>query len=123
MIGHMSPSMQSASVHQLRSSLSLVVPSDSEADCQRPGRVIGQLVSALGRLPVKAAVVVAAIFGLAALWASPAPAATGVRDVVFVGNNWDGTADVIDPHRNFKRVARINIIPDIQPPTPTRRCR
>ncbi|MEK6328337.1 MAG: serine/threonine protein kinase [Actinomycetota bacterium] len=55
-----------------------------------------------------------AVFGLAALWATPAPAATGVRDAVFVGNNWDGTAHVIDPNRNFRRIARINIIPDIQ---------
>ncbi len=55
-----------------------------------------------------------AVFGLAALWATPAPAATGVRDAVFVGNNWDGTAHVIDPNRNFRKVARINIIPDIQ---------
>jgi DNA-binding beta-propeller fold protein YncE len=31
--------------------------------------------------------------------------------VLFVGNNWDGTADVIGP-RTFKRVARLNIIPD-----------
>jgi YVTN family beta-propeller protein len=31
---------------------------------------------------------------------------------VFVGNNWDGTADVINP-RSYERVARINIIPDI----------
>ena len=79
-------------------------------------------MSALGRLPVKAAVIVVAALGMATVWA-PSASATGVRDVVFVGNNWDGTADVIDPHRNFKRVARINIIPDIQPPTPTRRCR
>ncbi len=34
------------------------------------------------------------------------------RDVLFVGNNWDGTADVIQPRR-FGRLARINIIPDI----------
>jgi hypothetical protein len=43
-----------------------------------------------------------------------------VRDVVFVGNNWEGTADVLrfvrKPNgkgRKFKRVARLNIIPDI----------
>jgi YVTN family beta-propeller protein len=35
------------------------------------------------------------------------------RDVLFVGNNWDGTADVIQP-RKFGRLARINIIPDIE---------
>jgi YVTN family beta-propeller protein len=62
----------------------------------------------------KAAVVAVAAFALVALWAAPASAAPpGLRDVVFVGNNWDGTADVIDPHSNFRRVTRINIIPDI----------
>ena len=30
-----------------------------------------------------------------------------------MGNNWDGTADVIQP-RKFKSIARINIIPDIE---------
>jgi len=30
-----------------------------------------------------------------------------------VGNNWDGTADVIDP-RSFARVTRLNVIPDKQ---------
>ncbi len=34
------------------------------------------------------------------------------RDVLYVGNNWDGTADVVQPRR-FRRIARINIIPDI----------
>jgi DNA-binding beta-propeller fold protein YncE len=34
------------------------------------------------------------------------------RDVLYVGNNWDGTADVIQPRR-FRRLARLNIIPDI----------
>ncbi len=35
------------------------------------------------------------------------------RSVLYVGNNWDGTADVIQPRR-FRRLARINIIPDIK---------
>src|SRR5688500_16701763 len=34
------------------------------------------------------------------------------RNVLYVGNNWDGTADVVQPRR-FRRIARINIIPDI----------
>jgi YVTN family beta-propeller protein len=38
----------------------------------------------------------------------------GIRHVVFVGNNWDGTADVIYPKAHYKRVARINIVPDLQ---------
>ena len=35
----------------------------------------------------------------------------GLRDVVVVGNNWEGTADVFDPH-TFERIKRINIVPD-----------
>jgi DNA-binding beta-propeller fold protein YncE len=44
--------------------------------------------------------------------AAPAQAATATtQDALYVGNNWDGTADVINP-QNFKRIARLNIIPD-----------
>jgi YVTN family beta-propeller protein len=39
----------------------------------------------------------------------PRPPAT--RDVLAVSNNWEGTADLVDP-RTFKRIARLNIIPD-----------
>jgi hypothetical protein len=49
---------------------------------------------------------------------SPASAAEGtgeppdgVRRVVFVGNNWDGTADILAP-RTFRRLASVNVIPD-----------
>jgi DNA-binding beta-propeller fold protein YncE len=50
--------------------------------------------------------------------AAPAASSTGVAPVLFVGNNWDGTADVIrqggtSTQPTFKRVARLNIIPDI----------
>jgi YVTN family beta-propeller protein len=44
--------------------------------------------------------------------AAAAPNAPDARDVLYVGNNWDGTADVVDP-QTFQVVARINIIPDI----------
>lgn len=37
--------------------------------------------------------------------------APGVRRAVFVGNNWDGTASIVTPG-SFKRLGRINIIPD-----------
>jgi YVTN family beta-propeller protein len=37
--------------------------------------------------------------------------APGMRDVLLVGNNWDGTADVIDV-RSYQRLRRINVIPD-----------
>jgi DNA-binding beta-propeller fold protein YncE len=35
-----------------------------------------------------------------------------IRHVLYVGNNWDGTADVIQP-RKLRRIARINIVPDL----------
>ncbi|MFF4504424.1 YncE family protein [Streptomyces sp. NPDC001401] len=50
--------------------------------------------------------------------ATAASAATGsataaaLREVMFVGNNWDGTADVIKSTGDFAKVGRINVIPD-----------
>ncbi|KRD19368.1 MULTISPECIES: YncE family protein [unclassified Streptomyces] len=50
--------------------------------------------------------------------ASAAPAATdsstaaALREVLFVGNNWEGTADVIKSSGDFAKVGRINVIPD-----------
>src|SRR5688572_9420067 len=40
-------------------------------------------------------------------WANPSP----TRAILTVGNNWDGTADLVDPV-TFKRLARLNIVPD-----------
>ncbi|NLU70370.1 YncE family protein [Streptomyces sp. HNM0574] len=31
---------------------------------------------------------------------------------MFVGNNWDGTADVVEPGGDLARIGRINVIPD-----------
>ncbi len=48
--------------------------------------------------------------------AAPASAQTGppgTLDVLFVGNNWDGTADVVDP-LTFRRLDRIDIVPDLE---------
>ena len=39
--------------------------------------------------------------------------APGLKRVVFVGNNWAGTADVVDP-RTFRRLGRVNVIPDYE---------
>jgi len=41
------------------------------------------------------------------------PARPDTLPVMFVGNNWDGTADIVDAH-TFKRLARIDTIPDRQ---------
>ncbi|MDT0390321.1 YncE family protein [Streptomyces dubilierae] len=35
-----------------------------------------------------------------------------LREVLFVGNNWDGTADVIESTGDFARIGRINVVPD-----------
>jgi DNA-binding beta-propeller fold protein YncE len=53
-----------------------------------------------------------AALAAASIAAPPASAAPKTRDVLFVGNNWDGTADVVAP-RKFKRLARINVVPDL----------
>jgi DNA-binding beta-propeller fold protein YncE len=67
------------------------------------------------RRPRVAALIVALLATTLAL----APAADAKRkrarpksaSVLYVGNNWAGTADVVHPTR-FKRLARINIVPD-----------
>ncbi|MFD5840489.1 YncE family protein [Streptomyces chartreusis] len=38
--------------------------------------------------------------------------AAALREVLFVGNNWDGTADVIRSSGDFAKIGRINVIPD-----------
>lgn len=45
--------------------------------------------------------------------ASASPAAPGgLREVLFVGNNWDGTADVIRSSGDFAKIGRISVVPD-----------
>lgn len=39
-------------------------------------------------------------------------AADGLREVLFVGNNWDGTADVLASRGDLAKIGRINVIPD-----------
>ncbi len=57
--------------------------------------------------------IVAAVVALAAALAPPAAVAAGdgLRDVLIVGNNWDGTADVLDVP-SYERLRRINVVPD-----------
>ncbi|HSE09210.1 MAG TPA: serine/threonine protein kinase [Nocardioidaceae bacterium] len=42
---------------------------------------------------------------------TPLPTSDETRDVMFVGNNWEGTATVIDA-RTYRRIKTINTIPD-----------
>ncbi|WP_433234588.1 YncE family protein [Actinomadura nitritigenes] len=43
---------------------------------------------------------------------SAAAQAAPLREVMFVGNNWDGTADVINPSGDFAKIGRIDVVPD-----------
>jgi YVTN family beta-propeller protein len=63
---------------------------------------------------MRALMVVATALALLLTSAGPAVAAKKkTRPVLVVANNWDGTADVIDPRR-YTRLKRLNIIPDIE---------
>jgi YVTN family beta-propeller protein len=42
---------------------------------------------------------------------SAASASAATRPVLWVGNNWDGTADAVDPF-TFQKLAHLNIVPD-----------
>jgi DNA-binding beta-propeller fold protein YncE len=44
--------------------------------------------------------------------AAPAAAATTLQEVMFVGNNWEGTADVIKSSGTFAKLGRVNVVPD-----------
>ncbi|MEU4729833.1 YncE family protein [Streptomyces sp. NPDC023588] len=43
---------------------------------------------------------------------APAASGAGLREVLFVGNNWEGTADVLSSTGDLAKVGRINMIPD-----------
>ncbi|WP_350275917.1 YncE family protein [Kribbella sp. HUAS MG21] len=44
--------------------------------------------------------------------ATDAATAAELRPVMFVGNNWEGTADVLQPSGSFARIGRVNVVPD-----------
>ncbi|MDX6281604.1 MAG: hypothetical protein QOH03_2675 [Kribbellaceae bacterium] len=44
--------------------------------------------------------------------ASTDTAAVATKPVLFVGNNWEGTADVVAPTSDLTKLGRINLIPD-----------
>lgn len=49
----------------------------------------------------------------AAADSGPAPVPGQTRPVILVGNNWDGTTDILDAH-SYKRLDRINVVPDLE---------
>ncbi|MFF5707028.1 YncE family protein [Streptomyces sp. NPDC012794] len=76
-------------------------------------------MSRTGRTPARTLRLIGAALAMAGLAAVPAPAsqaatppAAGLREVLFVGNNWEGTADVLASTGDLARVGRINVVPD-----------
>jgi DNA-binding beta-propeller fold protein YncE len=68
------------------------------------------------RLPVLLAALVAVALPAAVVAKpkkKPKPKPPVTRPVLMVGNNWDGTADAIDP-KSYKRLLRLNIVPDLE---------
>ncbi|WP_326574103.1 YncE family protein [Streptomyces sp. NBC_00487] len=74
--------------------------SDTRTPRRRGNRHLGAVAAAL------------ALTASAAVTATPASAAADLREVMFVGNNWEGTADVIKSSGDFAKVGRVNVIPD-----------
>lgn len=59
----------------------------------------------------------ASLVAAAAIAPRPPPEAqtpAGLRDVMFVGNNWSGTASIVDAHDPMILKGGINLIPDKQ---------
>ncbi|GAA4879767.1 YncE family protein [Kitasatospora terrestris] len=65
-------------------------------------------------LRLRAVCGLAAALTLAPLTAAPTAVAApaDLREVMFVGNNWDGTADVIRSGGDLARIGRIDVVPD-----------
>ncbi|MET7484444.1 YncE family protein [Streptomyces sp. NPDC005538] len=61
---------------------------------------------------VAAALILIVAAPATAATAADASTAAALREVLFVGNNWDGTADVVKSSGDFAKVGRINVIPD-----------
>ncbi|MFH8798460.1 YncE family protein [Streptomyces sp. NPDC017936] len=61
---------------------------------------------------VAAALVLTVTAPAAVATAATGPDAAALREVMFVGNNWDGTADVIKSGGDFAKIGRIDVVPD-----------
>ncbi|MFI1996644.1 YncE family protein [Actinoplanes sp. NPDC020271] len=70
----------------------------------------GRLWRLLGAAATATALTASATTSVAS--ASPASAATALREVMFVGNNWEGTADVINSRGDFAKIGRVDVVPD-----------
>src|SRR3954454_20432711 len=67
-------------------------------------------------LAALAALVVVVLVGTrpdASAEGGPTPVAGQTRPVILVGNNWDGTTDILDA-QTYTRLDRINVVPDLK---------
>ncbi|MET7383539.1 YncE family protein [Streptomyces sp. NPDC005526] len=62
--------------------------------------------------PATAATATTATTATATTAADTVTGSAALREVLFVGNNWDGTADVIRSTGDFAKVGRIDVVPD-----------
>ncbi|MFD7967066.1 YncE family protein [Streptomyces zaomyceticus] len=78
----------------------------------RPRRLAAALAVALALVATAGGTGSAAPEGPAADSAPGGSVPVGLREAMFVGNNWDGTADVIAARGDYRRIGRVNVIPD-----------
>ncbi|MGW5076207.1 YncE family protein [Rhodococcus sp. NPDC004095] len=67
-----------------------------------------------GRGITRAATIAVCALGAMAGTAQAAPVPAGLTEVLFVGNNWEGTADVVQSTGAYSKLGRVNMIPDKQ---------
>jgi DNA-binding beta-propeller fold protein YncE len=63
-------------------------------------------------LTLTAALALTTITPAATAATTTATADTALQEVMFVGNNWDGTADVIHSSGTYGRIGSVNVVPD-----------
>ncbi|WP_157529163.1 YncE family protein [Nocardia sp. NRRL S-836] len=68
--------------------------------------------SALTRRLTRAAAAATVLAACVTTPGASASAAAELREVMFVGNNWDGTADVIRSTGDYAKIGRLNVVPD-----------
>lgn len=56
--------------------------------------------------------VLAALLAVAVMPVAASAATPALQEVMFVGNNWDGTVDVIHSSGDFAKIGRMNVVPD-----------
>jgi len=90
----------------------LLTPRLAAAGCALAAAIAAFVVPAPGSTAAQPAPAAAPTADLAPVVSTSAAAPTGLHDVMWVGNNWDGTASIVDA-RNFKVLKRgVNLIPD-----------